>query len=93
MGPEPSKARRSFLTALVGLGSAAIGLVLAVPSPTSAVRKERRALDGSGPMWQPLTRRARAIRLRGVVLFGRAAVFQLTAHGRNDHDFLALARP
>jgi menaquinol-cytochrome c reductase iron-sulfur subunit len=31
MGTEPSKPRRTFLTALVGLGSAAIGLMLAVP--------------------------------------------------------------
>lgn len=37
MGPEPSKARRSFLTALVGLGSAAIGLVLAVPGAAYVV--------------------------------------------------------
>jgi menaquinol-cytochrome c reductase iron-sulfur subunit len=37
MGTEPSKPRRTFLTALVGLGSAAIGLLLAVPGAAYVV--------------------------------------------------------
>jgi len=37
MGSEASKSRRSFLTLLVGLGSAAIGLLVAVPGVTYVI--------------------------------------------------------